>query len=124
MVLVLVTIAAGVLWSLELNKAPEKNVEVTLTGRLTTYRSASDIFVVRNTSGNDGGVSDLIKLMGNEGLLFYKSLKAGKNRGPTGLIASDDVIIVKVNSQWDERGGTNTDLLKACLLYTSDAADE
>ena len=115
MVLVLMIIVAGVLWSLGLSKAPEKNVEVTLTGRLTAYRSASDIFVVRNTSGNDGGISELINLMGNEGLLFYKSSKASKNRGPTGLIASDDVIIVKVNSQWDERGGTNTDLLKALL---------
>ena len=116
MVLVLMIIAAGVLWSLGLNKAPEKkNVEVVLTGRLTAYRAASDIFVVKNTSGNDGGVSELINLMGNEGLLFYKSPKPGKNKGQTGLIASDDVIIVKVNSQWDERGGTNTDLLKALL---------
>jgi len=124
MVLVLMIIAAGALWSLGLNKAPEKkNVEVVLTGRLTAYRAASDIFVVKNTSGNDGGVSELINLMGSEGLLFYKSPKPGKNKGQTGLIASDDVIIVKVNSQWDERGGTNTDLLKALLESTTSHPD-
>ncbi len=115
MALVLMIIGVGILWELGLNKAPEENADVILTERLTASRSASDIFVVRNTSGNDGGVGELINLMGNKGLLFYKSPKLSKNKGPTGLIAGDDVIIVKVNSQWDERGGTNTDLLKALL---------
>jgi hypothetical protein len=112
---VLVIIGAGALWNIGLNKAPEKNAEVILTGRLTLSRPASDIFVVKNTSGNDGGGGELVNLMGNHGLLFYKSTRQGTSTGPTGLIASDDVIIVKVNSQWDERGGTNTDLLKALL---------
>lgn len=114
-VIVFVIIGAGAWWSIGLNKAPEMNAEIILTGRLTSSRTVSDIFVVRDTSGNDGGVRELVNLMGSHGLLFYKSTRQGANKGPTGLIAGDDMIIVKVNSQWDERGGTNTDLLKALL---------
>ncbi|MGQ9782127.1 MAG: hypothetical protein ACUVQ8_07790 [Nitrososphaeria archaeon] len=47
--------------------------------------------------------------------LFYKSEKKGNNQGPEGLIARDDVLIIKVNSQWNERGGTNTDLLRKII---------
>jgi hypothetical protein len=54
-------------------------------------------------------------LMGNRGALFYKSSVEGKNGGSCGLIACDDTLIVKVNSQWVERGGTNIDLLKALI---------
>jgi uncharacterized protein (DUF362 family) len=31
------------------------------------------------------------------------------------LIDRNDVVIIKVNSQWDQRGGTNTDLVKAII---------
>ncbi len=33
----------------------------------------------------------------------------------SGLIKSNDVVTIKVNYQWDERGGTNTDLVKALV---------
>lgn len=64
---------------------------------------ASDIFVVKGTDGKDEGFSKLIDLMGENGLKFYD------------ILASDSVVIVKVNSQWDERGGTNTDLVKSIV---------
>jgi hypothetical protein len=35
--------------------------------------------------------------------------------GPDGLIDRDDVVIVKVNAQWSQRGGTNTDVLRGIL---------
>jgi len=63
----------------------------------------SDIFVVKNTDGRDGGFQRLIKLMGSKGVDFY------------GLVPSDSTVIVKVNSQWNERGGTNTDLVRAIV---------
>jgi hypothetical protein len=63
----------------------------------------SDIFVVKGTNGRDGGFSKLIDLMGENGLRFYE------------IIASDSVVIVKVNSQWNERGGTNTDIVKSIV---------
>jgi len=41
--------------------------------------------------------------MGQGGLSLYS------------LVGPGDVVIIKVNSQWDERGGTNTDLVKAII---------
>jgi len=84
---------------------------------------SSDIFVVNGTKGGDGGIIKLIDLMGEYGLPFYKSSKAGKNKGPNGLIARDDVVLIKVNSQWNERGGTNTDLLKELIQAILDHPD-
>jgi Domain of unknown function (DUF362) len=75
---------------------------------------ASDIFVVNGTSGNDDGIRELIGLMNANGLPFY-----AQNNSP-GIIGRDDVVIIKVNSQWDERGGTNTDLVKALILAILD----
>lgn len=60
-------------------------------------------------------ISDLINLMGSHGLLFYKSDTIGANKGPSGLIARNDVVLVKINAQWGERGGTNTDVLKELI---------
>ena len=58
--------------------------------------------------------------MEREGTPFY----AVRNGTPsTGLIAKDDVVIIKVNSQWDERGGTNTDLVKALIQAIVDHPD-
>lgn len=90
-------------------------MKLELCGRLSEARSASSIFVVNGTSGNDHGITEFIDLMGKQGLLFYKSSLSARNQGPAGLLAYDDIVIIKVNCQWDERGGTNTDLLKAFL---------
>ena len=83
--------------------------------RSADFKPASDIFVVNGALGKDCGISQLVDLMQSHGALFYKSATGGKNTGPEGFIARDDTIVVKVNSQWDERGGTNTDLLKALI---------
>ena len=87
----------------------------TFIEKLAESKPASDIFVVHGTLGNDQGVARLMDLMGNHGSFFYESPAAGKNKGSRGLIARDDTLIIKVNSQWDERGGTNTDLLKSLI---------
>ena len=71
----------------------------------------SSIYVIKNTDGTDDGVERLIALMAGNSLDFYRT--AGN---PEGLIAADDVVLIKVNSQWAERGGTNTDLLKRVAL--------
>jgi uncharacterized protein (DUF362 family) len=72
---------------------------------------ASTIFVVNGTSGDDGGFTTLLQLMEQHATPFYSTLE---NR-QKGLIGSNDVVIIKVNCQWDERGGTNTDLVKALV---------
>jgi len=76
--------------------------------------NSSDLFVVENASGvdgnMDGAVSSLLQLMADHGLPFFKSANQ-----PSGLIGKDDVVIIKVNSQWSQRGGTNTDLVKSII---------
>jgi PKD repeat protein len=75
-----------------------------------TIQPASDIFLVNGHSSNP--VNELISLMASHGMLFYESNVQGENSGPDGLVARDDVILIKINEQWSQRGGTNTDILK------------
>jgi hypothetical protein len=35
--------------------------------------------------------------------------------GPEGLIAPDDIVLIKVNAQWKHRGATNTDLVRGLI---------
>ncbi len=78
--------------------------------QITSYQdtdTSSDIFVLTNTDGDN--VADLISLMEEEGFFFYKTETS------QGLIGKDDVVLLKVNAQWPERGGTNTDLVKSLI---------
>jgi len=124
-ILLVATVGSLSLW--ELYKAgreePEEVTELSLEGRIAKVEPASDIFVVAGTNGYDGGLAELVDLMGQYELFFYEADVTGKNKGPDGLIASDDVIIIKVNSQWDQRGGTNTDLLKSIIEAILDHPD-
>ncbi|MDR1639196.1 MAG: DUF362 domain-containing protein [Clostridiales bacterium] len=67
----------------------------------------SQVFVKRGTVGADDGFLRLVSLMGENGLSFYKTQEIN------GLIAPNDIVILKINSQWNKRGGTNTDLLRS-----------
>lgn len=109
-----IVIASFTIWFI-LERSREVSVELAVEGRLASRSPSSDIFVIVGTNGYDGGFRKLIELMSTYGIKFYKSDTVGELKGPDGLIARDDVVIVKVNSQWDERGGTNTDLLKAVI---------
>ena len=71
----------------------------------------SSIYVVRGTDGTDDGVQRLVGVMERNKAFFYQS-----KENPRGLIASDDVVLLKVNCQWSERGGTNTDLIEKVAL--------
>jgi len=84
-------------------------VKLVFSNKQAQSSETSDIFVVNGTYGNDVGVKELIGLMQLHGLSFYA------NNNSSGIIGKDDVVIIKVNSQWDERGGTNTDLVKALV---------
>jgi hypothetical protein len=74
-----------------------------LAGRQQSASTFSDIYAIQGTTGADGGFQRLVRLMEQSGQSFYA------------LIDRSDVIIIKVNSQWDERGGTNTDLVRAII---------
>ncbi len=98
-----------------IKRAPTGELELSIESRAAKAEPYSTVFVVQGARGLDSDVNALIRLMGEHGLRFYKSEKAGDVMGPDGLIARDDVVIIKVNSQWDQRGGTNTDLVKALI---------
>ena len=116
----LVAVGAGAYWWLNrpglvtLDSTTLDN-GLTISASTAVNTPSSDIFVVTHTTGADGGVDTLLGLMGSQGLKLYQSSITGPTRGPDGLIASDDVVIIKVNCQWYERGGTNTDLLKSLI---------
>ncbi len=121
-----ILVVGAVLWNMyeqQRRRMEIREVGLKITGKLAKFEPSSSIFVVNGTRGNDGGILKLIDLMGENGLPFYKSLESGKNKGPNGLIARDDVVLIKVNSQWDQRGGTNTDLLKALIQAILDHPD-
>jgi len=76
---------------------------------------SSIIYAVTNTNGKYKGIERLMALMYEHNQPFYKSLKNGNLYGPDGFFDHEDIVIIKVNSQWDERGGTNTDLVKSII---------
>ncbi|MFQ5805652.1 MAG: DUF362 domain-containing protein [Phycisphaerae bacterium] len=69
------------------------------------------------------GLDNLITLMGHEGLKFYRSPTESPVAGPDGIIAADDVVVIKINYQWPERGGTNTDVLRGVIRRIVDHPD-
>jgi hypothetical protein len=86
---------------------------LTLNAITATILPASDIYVVNSRSV--AHISNLIDLMSSHDFLFYQSDTIGPMQGPSGLIAHDDVVLLKINSQWPYRGGTNTDMLRELI---------
>ena len=85
------------------------SIMINLSPMRSQFPEPSDIFAVTDTFGNDDAVTRLIALMQSHGLPFYAQ------NSSLGIIGKNDVVIIKVNSQWDERGGTNSDLVKALV---------
>jgi uncharacterized protein (DUF362 family) len=85
--------------------------------------TASNIFVVQNASGFEGNMDNamtsLIELMDDQGIQFFQASNQSE-----GLIASNDIVLLKVNCQWSERGGTNTDLVKSLIATIVNHPDE
>ena len=88
-------------------------VELNLKSQMMESAS-SKLFFVQNASGVDGNidnaVSMLVSLMQNNSLHFFKT-----SNQPDGLIAENDIILIKVNAVGPERAGTNTDLVKSLI---------
>lgn len=61
------------------------------------------------------GVDALLQLMGANRLKFYRSPSRGPLSGPQGMIAPDDVVLIKVNAQWKYRGCTNSDVIRGLI---------
>jgi hypothetical protein len=61
------------------------------------------------------GLNALLNIMGMNGLKFYRSTKTTTLCGASGMIARDDVVLIKVNAQWKYRGCTNSDLVRGLI---------
>jgi hypothetical protein len=80
----------------------------------------SPVFRVDACPVHDGqlrhaGLDALLHHLSANGTKFYKTRGSGALNGPNGLIAADDVVILKVNAQWKCRGCTNTDMLRGLI---------
>jgi len=69
------------------------------------------------------GVDYLLRLLGNQGLKIYRSSQETALSGPSGMIAPNDVVLIKVNAQWKYRGCTNSDLIRGLIQRILDHPD-
>lgn len=81
---------------------------------------AHDVFVANNVpvpqgSASHDGVQGLIHLLAEGGVHLYKSNADSFYSAPDGIIASNDVVLLKVNAAFRERGMTNTDVVKGLI---------
>jgi uncharacterized protein (DUF362 family) len=58
--------------------------------------------------------------MGRNRLKFYRTNALSELGGPLGLIAPNDVVVVKVNAQWKYRGATNSDVVRGVVQRVLD----
>ncbi|MGD9141162.1 MAG: DUF362 domain-containing protein [bacterium] len=70
---------------------------------------------VRPAGNGHLGINNLLALMGRRGLRFYESTVDSLVSGPGGIIGADDVVVIKINYQWTQRGGTNIDVLSGVV---------
>jgi len=80
-----------------------------IESREASNSRTSTVYASRAGTDAEAGFTRLIELMERDGQSFYA------REGVPGIIANDDVIIIKVNSQWDSRGGTNSDLVASIV---------
>jgi len=69
------------------------------------------------------GVDALLNLMANNELSFYKRINSARQAEAYGLIAADDIVLIKVNAQWKYRGCTNSDLVRGLVQRILDHPD-
>ncbi len=74
-----------------------------------------DPFHGRAGGNSHAGIDYLLRLMGSQGLKFYRSSQTSDLSGPSGMIESHDVVLIKVNAQWKYRGCTNSDLIRGLI---------
>lgn len=116
-------LAANMEWGASGTRSANQAVALALPSNTAASETASDIFVVQNAPLETGGIPDLIEMMAAGGLSFYQSQLDAVAASPDGLIASNDIVLLKINCQWANRGGTNTDLLKALIQAIIDHPD-
>lgn len=74
-------------------------------------------------SNHHRGIDNLLQLMGDHGLKFYRSSQETTLSGPSGMIEPNDIVLIKVNAQWKYRGCTNSDLIRGLIHRILDHPD-
>ena len=69
------------------------------------------------------GIDTLLHLMGAHNLKFYRTAKTDLLGSPKGMIAANDVVLIKVNAQWKYRGCTNSDVIRGLIQSILDHPD-
>lgn len=85
------------------------------------------LYLVEGAGGPSGthhlGVDELLACMGADGTAFYRSPTPGPESGPDGIVGASDLVLVKINAQWAQRGGTNTDVLQGVIARVLEHPD-
>jgi hypothetical protein len=82
---------------------------------------AHDVFVVDHVppaqpgSPRHAGVDSLLRLLSEGGVHLYRSGADASCAAPDGLIGPNDVVLLKVNTAWSQRGMTNTDVVRGLI---------
>ena len=84
-----------------------KNSALTIT-ELHSDTPVSAVYLARGRDPADT-LGSLLLLMAEKGLPIYKT------KEKDGIVERNDTVLIKVNGEWQERGGTNTDLVKAFI---------
>lgn len=61
------------------------------------------------------GMDTLLRLLASNGTALFRTSQPHPWGSPDGLIAPDDVVLIKVNCQWKCRGTTNTDVVRGLI---------
>jgi hypothetical protein len=82
---------------------------LSLPARQAQAQAVSTLYVVENipltpSGPEDHGVNALLDLMAQHGLSLEQ------------IVGANDVLVIKINSMFDDRGGTNTDVIRG-LIY-------
>jgi len=102
--------AGALLW---LGPIDQARALVSRQGNSTIYKVED--CPVHDTDTRHRGVDALLKLMADAGTPLYQTTDPHPWGGPNGMIAPDDVVLIKVNCQWKCRGTTNTDVVRGLI---------
>ncbi|MCJ7763007.1 DUF362 domain-containing protein, partial [Candidatus Bathyarchaeota archaeon] len=82
---------------------PNQEVQLNFSNRTATVSPASNIYAVNGRQ--TATIGNLTNFMAQNGLDLYS------------MIQPNDVVLIKINEQWAERGGTDTDVLKQLIQF-------
>ena len=89
-----------------------QNGPLTLTG-LNSDAPISTVYLAKDKNPAHS-LDSLLWLMEQKGLPIYQTSER------EGIIGKEDTVLIKINGEWEQRGGTNTDLLKAFIQKVVD----